>query len=459
MKQIESKKWSDELIKNLVDKIREGRIVPVIGSGAFEVNGFDSVQEYVVTSLAEKHLEGADIKDCIESCSRTGIKGMTILNNLFSQKEINLKVELRNFFGEKSNLEKIFLKKEVRSFLENGSFPLVLTTCYFVVLDNILFYNDSHYLSVQYRRDKSDDQDIPIDVERNPTIYYLFGNLSLTDTTYLVNETDLLDYIHSYLGPNAPYKLKTFLKSRYLLTLGCEIPDWTFRFMLYSLKDGNLIDKDGATNSFIGGAVATSGMETDLSFFLHGIKYQSGDEIREILSQISGKLIPQNKKTIFLSVSSKEYNSVGKEICNRLSMKFKVWFFPNNSDPQYWDRIKQGISKCDYFMPVITDNALVKLLKLNSCSEIKPDESSGLLAEWKLAAEHKKKIGKSLYCVPFFMETDIIEFQNELSRREVEPRVLWPLFFPDEGAAALPISNIEELSAEIVWNHLNLNNK
>ena len=452
--------WSKDLIQNLVEKVREGRIVPVIGSGAFEVKGYNSVQEYVIKSIIKKNIRKTNEQTIIDTYGYSGIKGMTILSDTFAKNDINLKVELRKFFGEKENWEQIEIRNEVLEFLNNGSFPLILTTCYFEILDKIITYNQTKYTTVQYRRDKSDDQDIPDNVERCPTVYHLFGNLSLTDTTYMVNETDLLLYIHSYLGPDAPNKLKNYLKSRYLLTLGCEIPDWTFRFMLYSLKDGMLKDEDAAINSFVGGAVATSGMDNDLSFFLNSIKYKSGDKITEVLQQISSVLTPQAKPSIFVSVNSKEYKKVGEEICRRLSRKFYVWLYPYEEAPQYWDKIENGIKKCDFFMPVVTNGAFTKLLMHDDISKIEKDKSAGLIVEWKMAADYKKVIGKRLYSVPFFLETDMDDFKNVLIKKEENKgKVLSPLFIPSEGAAALPITDLDILDADVVWKHLKLDKK
>ena len=80
---------------------------------------------------------------------------------------------------------------------------------------------------------------------------------------------DFLRYLHCIQDTNTkPDYLKKYLENKYILSLGCEIPDWTFRFLLYSLKEkeGRLEGISGE-DMFDGGALSKV-MDDNLYSFL-----------------------------------------------------------------------------------------------------------------------------------------------------------------------------------------------
>ena len=50
---LEENKWNDSLLEDFVENVNAGDIVPIIGSGAYKVQGYNSVQEYLVKKLFE----------------------------------------------------------------------------------------------------------------------------------------------------------------------------------------------------------------------------------------------------------------------------------------------------------------------------------------------------------------------------------------------------------------------
>lgn len=432
------KKWSSALIEDIVFKIKGRSIVPVIGPGVYYVDGERcGIQQFIVGELLKRNIpQNADETD-IDSYVSGGFKGMTRLNRLFEQNKLDLKTSLRSLFYDKSVLSHIKMNEQVLKFLQRGRFPLVLTTCYYKVLDSMITCDNNDYTVVAYRKEQRDGQDILLskndDTLTTPTIFHLFGLLDSVSKEYVVTENDFLSFLHCIQDTNHyPRYLKQYMENRFLLTLGCEIPDWTFRFLLYSLKEknGELQKAQGAVNNFEGGAV-TKAMDEDLDEFLSDIKYFSDDKVDEFLEDINSSLAPVQQSSIFLSMVHEEYEDVGHKIKKELKRHFNVWFFVDKEDPQYWKIIDDGISRCEFFMPVITTKTMLKLLMGNITDTMRPDEEPGIVTEWRKALANKKRQNiQRLYCLPYLIDVKLNEFKDVLKQKCPD---LWPLFFPDEG--------------------------
>ena len=469
--------WDEGILNNIAQKIDEQKIVPVVGPGAFEVfmdNGRTcSIHEYLVDSILNNYCTkyGKTMPDSTLFISNN-LKGMSRLSrwfeNVFNRKK-HLVSALKSFYEDASIMDCIRLKKEVREFLINGRFPLVLTTCNFPRLQSLITYKCRKYDISIYRKDTS--ADIPENQDNMACLFYLLGGLGFdSNIISVITENDFLSYIHGYLGENQPIRLKKYLSDRYLLTLGCEIPNWTFRFLLYSLKVNNpdqvLKDDNGDDDTFVGGAVSTSTMEEDITEFLEDINYKPGEEISSRLEQINAKLT-RYKPNIFLSMSSTDY-PLGDKIQEKIEKdgKIKLWFYPNQKkNPQYWLKIDEGLRKCEFIIPVITQSLINRLKELETIRESAQDDGNtpGFIVEWVKAAKHKKMLGSKLYCAPFYIADNqetkdklMAQLMNIIEKIDGD-HLVKPLLFPkDEGAEALDCYTIEKITSDLVWKHFEL---
>ena len=470
MSTINNNNWSTSLIGDVVDKIKENRIVPIIGSGVYkvwdsEIDGvakYTSVQEFAVKSILS--LDAIPLEPTQENIKlySNGYRGMTELNKLCNSVGKTLRVLLKELFNDQYTLEKIKIDDNVQHLLNTGYFPLVLTTCNFRYLEKVIQCKEVEYQVVSYKKEKKANQDITLVDGKldTPTIFHLFGYIGV-DRHVVIVEDELLKYMHCIQDTNTcPKNLKDYVQDKYILSLGCDIPDWTFRFLLYSLKEenGNLMG-EGGDDSFDGGALSTN-IDQNLVSFLSDISYFSHNKVSEFVSEINYKIEALKKPGIFLSMNSEEYSSIGEIIKEKLREHFNVWFYIDHDNAQYWKEIEKGIKSRDYFMPVITDKTIVKLLRTKELSaeiEMMKDNpnTKGIIAEWMLASAHKKDmVGDNHYCIPFFLNTNKEEFKEILSDLDKNREILWPLFYPQEGAAALPCSTLEELTALKVYNHI-----
>ena len=428
-----------ETLKNdIIKKIDAGQLVPVVGDNVFYVkdkSGKDILlQKFVVIRLINK-LKGYGV-DCdffnsnIIDNAYNGYKVMSVLNRLFVKAGGDLSEAIIKIYEEHEIHKNSYIDPDVKEFLELGKFPLIITTSY----TNILEYHlTKEYREVYYLKEQKDIHDIgstdntAFEKLETPTIFHIFG-INKIDCT--LTENDFLKYLHALHDTDSrPVKLMQYLKKRYILTLGCSIPDWTLRFLLYSFKSDKIYDAIESGNKFKGGVIDMNN-DNELADFLDSIDYlyestdsnhisDSKTSLIIELSSIMKKIKPsvEKRKMIFISVFSSEDLSqtvwrklIMDEVVCPLRDKYDIWFCEDQLEgyagEAYWQKIREGLERCDYFMPVLTPN-LISFLEENSdtisSAEPIPEKEQGIITEWKYALDiwikvHNKRSG---FCIPF----------------------------------------------------------
>lgn len=467
------KKWEfilDDIVTKIAGDSDAGiagdQIVPIIGQEVFYVDteeGRVSVQAYIVDELLKEEGDLANIAPHLiteenkKLCLQEGIKGLHSLNKLFEEAGLTLANKLFQLLKNEGK-QKIKLNETVCSFLRKGNFPLILTTNYFCVLEEIIKCDEDEYASVSYQGEKNRDQDIklsPVDMSLSkPTIFHIFG-IAKPASRCVLSEDDFLSYLHALQDTNTyPQSLRQYLRDKYILTIGCDIPDWTFRLLLYSLKEkeGRISIAGGNRDSFIGGSVNNQ-LDKDFASFLERIKYYSDDNIYDFLGDVTKHLPYKVKPSIFLSICSEEYEKIGRDISQKLSKRFKVWFcdseLSGKGGEAYWREIKNALEKCRYFMPVITHTACYKLLRADDIVEPMPDKEGGIITEWKYANEvWKRKYAPSSekYCIPYRLDVNIGDFKNDIQKKFQGE--LFSLFFNESGNQHIDNVSLHDFSAD-----------
>lgn len=443
-KVVKFEQWGDKVVKDLVNKIGKGQIVPILGYKAFyATHNRIPVQKFVVEEVLKK--EGLYPIDNIDAYA-DGIIGMTKLDRLFCHKELDLNTSLVDLYESEDFYNQIYFEEEVLRFLELGRFPLIISTVNFSFINNLFEKHGLKYHLIPYQGVKS--QDIRLEGEQlvEPSLINIFGIVG-TNANSVICEIDLLLFLRRILDTNSmPKNLKKYLynfetqSARNIITLGCELPDWTFRLLLYSLKELDCDKKNKpGLNTFGGGFVSTR-LEYDLWDFLSDIRYKLGNDF-SYLEQINKQLQPHHppkREKIFLSLCSEDYEDVGEKIKKLLSSKYDVWMFKYDGGKDYWNRIKQGISQCRFFMPVITASTILRLQELSDASQIELDISGGLICEWKMALENKMENYKNdMYCIPVLQKITNKKFRDELLKKDHEKKYLWPLFYGENAVEGI----------------------
>ncbi len=397
----------ETLIDDTINKIMTGQIIPLIGDDVFLIkdeNGTEyKINDYVTLRLIERSGIAEDIQPIYEK-ARKGFKGMTYLKNMFNKEFLNLDNEIRKLYREENIVERAYLTKEVHEFLTRRKFPLIITTSYSNILENKLGgkYKSAYYMkqktSLGSRSVLQDVGEVNSADEHNRlkerTIYHILGNISQGYECALT-DNDFLQYLHHLHDTNSrPDRLLEYINERrFILALGCDIPDWTLRFLLYSFIT-EIRKKE--TVAFNGGVIDTK-KDENLEEFLLNIDYYYEDVNQKMfISRINEKLPPEEKPAkIFISVLSDDiieennhrYN-IEQKIVETLKKNHDVWYCPHEttglSGEHYWNKIRQGLKECDYFMPIITHRVLKEFSK-NISVEPQPDKERGIITEWKYA--------------------------------------------------------------------------
>jgi hypothetical protein len=253
-----------------------------------------------------------------------------------------------------------------------------------------------------------------------------------------------------------PENLHEYLKlenNKYLLTLGCDIPDCTFRFLLHSLKadkSGGLHNDHAADNFFVGGAIDEH-LNEDITEFLMDIGYFPNKKISAFMNDINSYLSPEVKPKVFLSLCSEEYDRYGKKLHQALSDRFEVWFYDYDGDHyQYWNDPEHGIEKglitSEFILPIITPNAIDRIDDY-IVPQMPNDDTSGLIEEWTRAKKHGIK------CCPLYIGRNEENLKKALKRNPACEKLLYSFFFSSDGNAGLPVDP-ETFSSEALYNHL-----
>lgn len=401
-----SEKLRESLIDDTVYKIMNGQIVPVIGDDVFYIKDDDGQEfkfhDYVVLRLIQRSGIKVNDIDAFYAKARKGFKGMTFLKKIFKSEFLNLNNEILKLYRDEKIIERAYLSEEVFEFLTKRKFPLIITTSYSNILEEKL---GSEYRSAYYMKQKKNAgnksvlQDIGEFNENDiynrlvePTIYHILGSMSLGYDCALT-EDEFLQYLHHLHDTNSrPERLLEYINNqRYILALGCDIPDWTLRFLLYSFVSEITRREEVAFN---GGVIDTK-TDANLEEFLLNIDYYYEDASQKrFISGINSKLSPESERTkIFISVLSDDlkkpmFRECINSIVNKLKENNYVWFCEEKlkglSGELYWNEIRKGLTDCDYFIPIITYR-LLKQFKGEIAIEPQPDRERGIITEWKYA--------------------------------------------------------------------------
>lgn len=451
-----SSRPSELLIDDLAAKLRDHNLIPIIGTGAYKVNidGFGgSVTKYVAWTLLNRVKPILGISETVidEICSHSDneLQCMSMVEALFGYGSSSYRTQIIRLFDDSEFVSHIRIRPEIETFLKICSPSLVISTSYFSHELSRLFPN---YSIVSYQRNSRDDilLDSSYESIQHPTVYYLFGRACSSLSKFVSTERDFLDYLHCLNDSNTrPSVLLTdYLSKKQILTLGCEIPDWTFRFLIYSLKSESVRNPAGNMNEFSGGAIQDC-FEQESHNFLSTIRYYIDSDMSGFLKLINDAVqgtVPSPKK-LFLSYSSvkgsEDYRTIIR-LKTALESVFDVWFFPERDaatpSGDYWAKIESALMECDYFMPVVT-NYLVNRIKDEqlaqnqfSAEQDMRDNEPGFITEWRMAvAARRKKTDAdptAKYSIPYLIdvpETEVKKFANGILSFAKD------LFYPPRG--------------------------
>ena len=400
MNKLDERGW-----KRLISAIANNEVVPIIGKELFEING-EPLQTYINTQVCKNR--------CIEY--QEGMTVDQIIENI-TEEEGDGK---RKFCNE---LQKIFSKITVpvpdciKRLIELNQFPMLLTTSYTPILEKHL-KKDTAQDWKSYAYDTTAKADIPSATLKNNVLYYIFGEIGV-EGTFVVDEDDLLTFLHFWHDENSrPKELCKYLRNKYLLIIGCDYPDWLFRFMWYSMNS-NFNEK-----SLKKGQLVISNKKVmedeELQSFLRRIKAYYDNDIDKFILELCRKykdiyptvssepeseskpnLPPSPNVDFFISYASEDYD-IANNIANTLrELGATVWFDKQKLKPgdAFPEEITENIEECKRFMPILSQHTI-------------REERRFFRKEWKKALDEAENRYLAPYITP--VSIDDVDIKHRL---------------------------------------------
>lgn len=359
--------------KKLVELVKQSKIVLVIGEDMFYHESNDgkkeSLQEYIVNAvIQDKHLSVKP--EMKERMFKEGYHGLSLLFDQFRIVK-QMPNNQRNYFNEivenvvYREIDNIHIDDILKTFLEEGVkrdlFPLIVTTSPFDIIERELGfvflpqYSDTTKLvnSKFYHLGASNSENLPSKVN---IVYHLFGCATSGQADWVSTELKLIHFLHS-MHANKDFCLPNALKQKNLFIIGCSLPDWLFRFMLYPLDNSNVHERIWLNS----GNLDDTSLES-----LEELDYQKG-ELTPVLEALTTSIksitiekIKPEKEVYDIFVShcqaDKEF---AQEVVFWLRAEFNlnVWVdFEHEKEllGNDWGNIKDALSRSLHVMPLFT---------------------------------------------------------------------------------------------------------
>jgi hypothetical protein len=202
-----------------------------------------------------------------------------------------------------------------------------------------------------------------------------------------------------------------------LLALGCNLPNWLFRFLWQPTQTG----RTGSMKTTQGYWINKEKPEDSFENFLKKKNFSADEQVKEILvgatkllqeelqreaEERSSQIDAEEHFDVFISYASEDRH-IATVIFEALkNMNVKAWFDDRGKGEitpgsPYWEKIRNGIKNSAHFMPIITGNWMHKLTSTSSLKD-----ETNLVRDW--LAECKKSDSpmqlKANYSIPVIIK-------------------------------------------------------
>lgn len=402
-----------KIVENLIEM--KDVVVPILGDDIFYVMKEGerkmSIHEYLLESFVEEYGENGMTKEDKAVVTNGFYYGLSKLERFFPD---DFETDYRCYIRKANKQGWIRMEDTIKEFLEAFRFPLLITTSPFNFIREQL--TTQNYVSYAYSPKSSNTERLE---NQQPLIYHIFGTVA-DGAEWVFDEDKLLEFLHSLHNEDTTSKgLRQYMESKNcrLLAIGCNLPDWLFRFLWYPIKSGS-----GNGRQKKGYWINSREITESFNDFLDNINFYTASEVKDILSTAVAliKDIEQEEETMaltegevcydgFLSYASEDY-LIAKKLFNQLTDKgYKIWFDKKGyakleAGDKYMRKIKAGLAVSKYYIPLITGKFLKKIR----------DSSSNLSQELDLAKEHYASFANppERYSVPVLVEGSIYKDEN-----------------------------------------------
>ena len=369
----------DKLIQQVID----GNVIPVIGADLL-IDNVSNPHKFIIDFLAK----GFRITSNPNSFSELVYDPDYMKANKNKEDAIYYQVNkilASNKFAPSERLKRL---------LSIRQFPFVISTSFTPIVEQAMQAIWKDELRVmRFNNNPSENNDIKSGTDlRKPTVYYMFGKVGEGAHKYVLTDTDMLEFVSSWLS-NAdrarPKNLYNELKDKYLLMLGNNYSNWLFRFIWFSMRKSNMGH----------GMLAYDQLDESLIHFLERAetftKQNTSDVIDQIMTRLDKKLKeneltkfdrPEDNTDVFISYSRSD-SDVAEKLYAALSAQGKrVWYDRQNltDGGNFMEEIRKAIRTTKYFVPILSNHITQE-----------KDESHVYRNEWAQAIEVAISMGRT----------------------------------------------------------------
>lgn len=380
----------EPLWDKLIQKIIDGKVIPVIGPEMMTINGTE-INKYIVDGIGRK---------------------LSMKNSPNSFSELIYAPEYKNTYGNRDRIyyqvNNIFSKKrfaasnQLERLLSIRQFPFVITTSFAPIVEDTMRTIWKDELRVlRFNNNPMENDDIRTGADlRKPTVYYMFGKVCDGVKKYVLTDTDMLDYVSSWLSNDnraRPKNLCNELKDKYILMLGNNFSNWLFRFIWYSMRKPDLGQ----------GMLAYDSVDESLITFLERTETFTKQNTTEVIDQLVSRLekkLAENEKTkfnkpednidVFISYSRKDIEIASRLYDSLTKQGKRVWYDKHNltDGGNFMEEIRKAIRTSKFFIPILSHNITAE-----------KDFSHVYRNEWDTAIEVAISMGRT-YLIPLAEE-------------------------------------------------------
>lgn len=383
----------------LLTQIDKGNVVLILGNGLYFIKDEDGdlipIEEYIqkemCTDLGIEYDDSIDLDRLCDPKMRLLWEDMDSSPYYWTYKRLT---RLKN--------ENKIVAPDIERILSLKKFDIVITTAVTDIAFNIMQkqYGDIYIKSLQYEKG-SNKPDLPPE-STNPFFYQMFGNICPIDYRFVLSEDDLLSFMHNWLDKGRhPENMVNHIGGKYILAIGCNYPNWLFRFFFHSIKEN--CGERGKT-----GIVINSQLDRDLTRFLSRKKMDTYDDAHHFIEELVGRWesfhgtqTTAEDREIFISYASEDYTKAKKIAAMFEGNGWKVWFDKRSliSGEDYEKVIRSHISNCEGFIPILSSNTI-------------PDGSRFYEKEWSWAFDLAEKRNTPSESFIFPIMVDTLEYSS-----------------------------------------------
>lgn len=338
----------------LLEEINKGNVVPVLGQELFMLTIGDRqilLRDYILQKMKERLGIDDESVDFAHLSYEYNFRAWQRLQSEPYYETTQILQELSQ--------QEVQVLPELKELLSIDKFKLVLSTSFddlaFRTMEAFWGKGKVSQLSYEKRSAKPD-----LDDPGAPCLYQMFGKASAVPHEFVLTDDDLLEFMHYWLDENyRPKRLSNLLREKYILVIGCNYPNWLFRFFFHSLKFSNHASATDKT-----GMLADSKLDKEVIDFLSrmnaGVHENALAFIRELIKRWKTFKGDEIRKEVFISYASEDYEKASQIAETFRKAGVDVWFDKKSLEPgdEYLRMIEKNIQECKAFVPVLSHSVV-----------------------------------------------------------------------------------------------------